>query len=63
MGAVTIIAASTFAFVGLAQQEQSRMTDMSTMSTRMMVVTGIYLLAIVIFALLGMAASLKYLRS
>jgi hypothetical protein len=37
--------------------------DMTTMSTGIMVVMGIYHLIIVIFALLGIAAFIKYLRS
>ena len=39
------------------------MMDMSTMRAGMIVVAGIYHLAIFIFALLGIAASVKYLRS
>ena len=39
------------------------MMDMSTMSAGMMTVAGIYHLAIFIFAILGIAASIKYLRS
>jgi hypothetical protein len=39
------------------------MMDMTTMSTGMMVGMGIYHLIIVIFALLGIAAFIKYLRS
>lgn len=37
--------------------------DMTTISTGMMVVMVIYYLVIVIFALLGIAAFIKYLRS
>ena len=37
--------------------------DISTMGTGMMVGMGIYHLIIVVFALLGTAASIKYLRS
>jgi hypothetical protein len=37
--------------------------DMSTMGSGAMVAIGIYHLAIFIFALLGIAASIKYLRS
>jgi hypothetical protein len=39
------------------------MMDMNTMSTTMMVAAGLYHLAIFIFAVLGIAASIKYLRS
>lgn len=39
------------------------MMDMSTMGSGAMVVMGIYHLAIFVFALLGIAASIKYLRS
>jgi hypothetical protein len=39
------------------------MMDMTTMSAGPMVVMAIYHLAIFIFALLGIAASIKYLRS
>ncbi len=39
------------------------MMDMTTMSTAMMVAAGLYHLAIFIFAILGIAASIKYLRS
>lgn len=39
------------------------MMDMTTMSTAMMLGMGIYHLAIFAFALLGIAASIKYLRS
>jgi hypothetical protein len=39
------------------------MMDMTTMSTGMMLGMGIYHLIIVVFALLGIAASIKYLRS
>ncbi len=39
------------------------MLDMTTMSTGMMLGMGIYHLIIVAFALLGIAASIKYLRS
>jgi hypothetical protein len=37
--------------------------DMTTMSTTMMVGMGLYHLIMVIFALLGTAAAIKYLRS
>jgi hypothetical protein len=37
--------------------------DMSTMGPGMMLAAGIYHLAIFIFAVLGIAASIKYLRS
>jgi hypothetical protein len=39
------------------------MMDMSTMGSGMMIAMGIYHLAIFGFALLGIAASIKYLRS
>ncbi len=39
------------------------MMDMGATGTGMMMVMGIYHLAIFIFALLGSAASIKYLRS
>jgi hypothetical protein len=39
------------------------MMDMTAMGTGMMVGMGVYHFAIVIFALLGSAASIKYLRS
>lgn len=39
------------------------MMDMSTMGTGMMLAMGIYHLAIFIFAALGIAAAIKYLRS
>jgi hypothetical protein len=39
------------------------MMDMSGMGTGMMLAMGVYHLAIFIFAVLGIAASLKYLRS
>ncbi len=39
------------------------MMDMTTMGSAMMVVAGIYHLGIFIFAVLGIAASIKYLRS
>lgn len=39
------------------------MMDMSSMGTGMMVVMGIYHLAIFIFAVVGSAAAIKYLRS
>jgi hypothetical protein len=37
--------------------------DMTTMSGGMMVAAGIYHLAIFVFALLGIGACIKYLRS
>jgi hypothetical protein len=37
--------------------------DMSTMATNMIVVVGIYHLAIFTFAVLGIVAAIKYLRS
>jgi hypothetical protein len=37
--------------------------DMSTMGTGMMLAMGIYHLAILIFAVLGTVAAIKYLRS
>jgi len=39
------------------------MMDMTAMSTTMMVAAGLYHLAIFIFAILGIAASIKYLRT
>ena len=39
------------------------MMDMTTMSIGMMFGMGIYHLVIVMFAVLGIAASIKYLRS
>jgi hypothetical protein len=39
------------------------MMDMTTMSGGMMAAAGVYHLAIFIFALLGIVASIKYLRS
>ena len=39
------------------------MMDMTTMSTGMMFGMGIYQLITVVFALLGTAASIKYLRA
>jgi len=39
------------------------MMDMTAMGTGMLVTLGIYHLAIFIFAVLGTAASIKYLRS
>ena len=39
------------------------MMDMSTMGSGMMVAMGVYHLAIFVFAVLGIAASIKYLRS
>jgi len=39
------------------------MMDMSTMGTTMLLVAGAYHLAIFIFALLGIFAAIKYLRS
>lgn len=39
------------------------MMDMNTMRSGMMLAMGIYHLAIFIFAILGVAASIKYLRS
>jgi hypothetical protein len=39
------------------------MMHMTTMSTGMMLTASIYHLAIFIFALLGIAASIKYLRT
>jgi hypothetical protein len=39
------------------------MMDMSAMPTGMMIGAGLYHLIIVAFALLGSAASIKYLRS
>jgi len=39
------------------------MMDMNTTGSGMMVAMGIYHLAIFIFAVLGTAASIKYLRS
>jgi len=39
------------------------MMDMTAMGTGMMLTAGIYHLAIFIFAVLGIAAAIKYLRS
>jgi hypothetical protein len=39
------------------------MMDVTTMSAGMIVAMGIYHLAIFVFALLGIAAAIKYLRS
>jgi len=39
------------------------MMDMSTMGTGMMLAMGIYHLAILTFAVLGIASAIKYLRS
>jgi hypothetical protein len=39
------------------------MMDMNSMGSGMMVAMGIYHLAIFIFAVLGIAATIKYLRS
>jgi len=39
------------------------MMDMTTMSSGMMAAMGLYHTVIFIFALLGIAASIKYLRS
>jgi len=39
------------------------MMDMSSMGTGMMVASGIYHLAIFIFAVVGTVAAIKYLRS
>ncbi len=39
------------------------MMDMSAMGTSVLVAMGIYHLAIFLFAVLGTAASIKYLRS
>ena len=39
------------------------MIDMSTMGSSMMVVAGIYHVLIFVFAVLGIAAAIKYLRS
>src|SRR5438105_6568667 len=44
-------------------RRQSMMMDMTTMGSGMMLTMGIYHLAIFIFAVLGIAASIKYLRS
>lgn len=43
--------------------EGSMMMDMSAMGTSVLVAMGIYHLAIFLFAVLGTAASIKYLRS
>jgi hypothetical protein len=45
------------------RRRQFMMMDMTTMSTGMMLGMGIYHLIIVVFSLLGIAASIKYLRS
>ena len=39
------------------------MMDMTTMSSGMMLAMGLYHLIIVVFAVLGIAAEIKYLRS
>jgi hypothetical protein len=39
------------------------MADMTTMGSGMMIAMGVYHLAIFAFAVLGIAASIKYLRS
>jgi hypothetical protein len=39
------------------------MTDMTAVGTGMLLAVGIYHLAIFVFAVLGIAASIKYLRS
>lgn len=39
------------------------MMDMNTMGTGMILAAGIYHLAVFIFAVLGIAAAIKYLRS
>lgn len=39
------------------------MADMTTMGSGMMIAMGVYHLAIFAFAVLGLAASIKYLRS
>ena len=39
------------------------MMDMSTMPSGIMTIVGLYHLAIFVFALLGIAASIKYLRT
>jgi hypothetical protein len=44
-------------------RRKSIMMDMTTMSTGMMLGMGIYHLITVVFALLGTAASIKYLRA
>jgi len=43
--------------------EPVMMMDITTMTTGMMVGMGLYHIIIVIFALVGTAASIKYLRS
>jgi hypothetical protein len=43
--------------------ETSMMMDMTAMGSGMTLTMGIYHLAIFIFAVLGIAASIKYLRS
>jgi hypothetical protein len=43
--------------------ETIMMMDMTAMGSGMMLTMGIYHLAIFIFAVLGIAASIKYLRS
>jgi len=45
------------------EEGQNMMMDMTTMSTAMTVGMGLYCIIILIFALLGIAASIKYLRS
>jgi hypothetical protein len=46
-----------------ANRRKFMMMDMTTMSTGMMLGMGVYHLIIVAFAVLGIAASIKYLRS
>jgi hypothetical protein len=45
------------------QGDNAMMMDMTTMPTGMMIGAAIYHLIIVVFALLGSAAFIKYLRS
>ena len=64
MSVSTGTAASNWEFrCGCAPAAEAQMMDMSTMSTGMMTVAGIYHITIFIFALLGIAASIKYLHS
>jgi len=46
-----------------AQRREFAMMEMTTMSTGMMFGMGVYHLVIVVFVALGIAASIKYLRS
>jgi hypothetical protein len=62
-GVTTNISAFRYGPFASKRWRQFMMMDMSAMGTGMMVGMGVYHLAIFIFALLGIAASIKYLRS